>query len=134
MASGVGYRAALLAACGVRVTALEEDQHLLDLARPALERFAPSVSLVSGPLAAGWPTGAPYDMILLEGSVAEIPAVLDQQLRADRGRLTTVLSDRPGVGQAVLAEPTGAGLSARPIFDCSTPAISALLPKPGFVF
>ncbi len=73
-------------------------------------------------------------MILLEGSVAEIPDVLDQQLRADGGRLATVLSSRPGVGQAVIAEPTGVGLSTRAIFDCSTPAIPALLPKPGFVF
>lgn len=134
VASGVGYGAALLAVCGVRVTALEEDRRLLDLARPVLERVAPSVSLVSGPLAAGWPAGAPYDMILVEGSVPRIPAALDQQLRADRGRLATVLSDRPGVGQAVLAEPTGAGLSSRPIFDCATPAVPALVPKPGFVF
>ena len=61
VAAGSGYGAALLAACGARVTALEEDETLLALARPSLAELAPSVSLVSGPLAAGWPAGAPYE-------------------------------------------------------------------------
>ena len=92
--------------------ALEEDRHLLDLAWPALERLAlgqPGVGAAGGRVACRRPG---TDMILLEGSVAEIPAVLDHQLRADGGRLATVLSSRPGVGQAVIAEPTGVGLGA----------------------
>ena len=71
--AGTGYGAALLAACGPRVTALEEDPALLAIARRALPEVAPEVSLVSGPLAAGWPAGAPYDLILLEGAVQRIP-------------------------------------------------------------
>ncbi|HEX5328255.1 MAG TPA: protein-L-isoaspartate O-methyltransferase [Acetobacteraceae bacterium] len=134
LAAGVGYGAALLAACGVRVTALEDDQSLLALARPALESTAASVSLVVGPLAAGWPAGAPYDFILLEGSVSQIPPVLGRQLRADGGRLVTVISASGTLGQAVLAEPTPVGFSAQPVFDCATPAIPSLLPRPGFVF
>ncbi|HEX5325520.1 MAG TPA: protein-L-isoaspartate O-methyltransferase, partial [Acetobacteraceae bacterium] len=126
VAAGVGYGAALLAACGVRVTALEDDQSLLALARSALERMAASVSLVVGPLAAGWPAGAPYDFILLEGSVPQIPPALGQQLRADGGRLATVLSATGTLGQAVLAEPTPVGFSAQPVFDCATPAIPSL--------
>ncbi len=134
VAAGVGYGAALLAACGVRVIALEEDPGLLELAQTALDTIAPSVRLVSGPFAAGWPAGAPYDMILLEGAVRQIPPALGQQLRADGGRLATVRAEPGAVGQAVLAEPTPAGLSARPMFDCATPPIPSLLPKPGFVF
>jgi protein-L-isoaspartate(D-aspartate) O-methyltransferase len=133
-AGGVGYGAALLAACGVRVIALEEDARLLGVAEAALDTIAPSVRLVSGPLAAGWPGGAPYDMILLEGAVRQIPPALGQQLRADGGRLATVLTEPGSVGKVVLAEPTPMGLSARPMFDCATPAIPSLLPKPGFVF
>ena len=71
VATGPGYGSALLASCGARVTALEDDPALLALARSALAEFAPGVSLVSGPLAAGWPAGAPYDVILIEGAVAD---------------------------------------------------------------
>ena len=53
--AGTGYGAAVLAACGCRVTALEDDPDLLALADAALPREAPGVTLVSGPLAAGWP-------------------------------------------------------------------------------
>ena len=134
VAAGVGYGAAVLAACGARVTALEEDRALAALAGPALAAVAPTVMLVSGPLAAGWPAGAPYDLILIEGAVREIPPALGAQLRADGGRLAAVLTGAGPMGRAVLAEPTPGGLRARPMFDCGTPPIPSLLPRPGFVF
>ena len=57
--AGPGYGAALLAACGGRVTALEEDEALLAVARQTLQEFAPGAVLVEGPLAAGQPGGEP---------------------------------------------------------------------------
>jgi protein-L-isoaspartate(D-aspartate) O-methyltransferase len=132
-AAGTGYGAALLAACGTRVTALEEDPALLALAKRALTELAPEVSIVSGPLAAGWPAGAPYDVILLEGAVQAIPPAIAQQLRNNGGRLVAVVSDGR-VSQAVLAEATSAGLRAQPMFDCAVPLLPSLLPAPAFAF
>lgn len=134
VAAGTGYGAALLAACGARVTALEEDASLLPIARTCLSEFAPSVSLVTGPLAAGWAPAAPYDIILLEGAVREIPPALGEQLHKESGRLVAVIAAGSVGGQAVLAEATGAGLRPQPMFDCSTPPIPSLLPRPGFIF
>ena len=134
VAAGPGYGSALLAACGARVTALEDDPALLVLARSALGEFAPGVSLVSGPLAAGWPAGAPYDVILIEGAVGEIPPVIGEQLRKEAGRLATVCMASATGGQAVLAEATMAGLRMQPMFDCTTPLIPGLASSPGFVF
>ncbi len=88
--AGVGYGAALLAGCGVRVTALEEEPTLAELAKSTLADLAPGVSVVVGPLAAGWKSGAPYDLVLIEGAVADIPDAIAAQLRADTGRLVTV--------------------------------------------
>ena len=59
VAAGPGYGAALLAACGANVTALEGDPDLIALARTALPEVAPGVNLVSGPLTEGWPDGPP---------------------------------------------------------------------------
>ena len=131
--AGTGYGAAVLAACGARVTALESDPALRELAAPALMAEAPGVELVAGSLASGWPAGAPYDAILIEGAVAEVPAALPAQLRQD-GRLVAVRRIEGQVGQAILAEPTPLGLRARPMFDCAAPSIPELLPRRGFVF
>jgi protein-L-isoaspartate(D-aspartate) O-methyltransferase len=135
VAAGTGYAAALLAACGARVTALEDTAPLSGIARSVLAELSPSVSLVSGPLAAGWPAGAPYDVILIEGAVPEIPAAIGQQLHRETGRLVAVLmAGGAGLCQAVLAEATSAGLRAQPMFDCGTAPLPSLLPSPGFVF
>ncbi len=134
VAAGPGYGSALLASCGARVTALEDDATLLALARSALAEFAPGVSLVAGPLAAGWPAGASYDVILIEGAVRDIPPAIGEQLRKDAGRLVTVCMGSGTGGQAVLAEATVAGLRIQPMFDCATPPIPSLASSPGFVF
>lgn len=134
--AGPGYGAALLAACGVAVTALEEDTALVAEARAALMHQAPAVRLIAGPLAEGWPAGAPWDIILIEGAVASIPEALVGQLQIESGRLVTVLQE-PGsrrMGRAVLVERTEAGMALRPVFDCATPLLPAFAPKPAFVF
>ena len=132
--SGAGYGAAVLAACGAQVTALEEDQALLEIGRAILPRVSPGVALVSGPLARGWDQGGPWDIVLIEGAVREIPATIAGQLKREGGRLVTVVISPVGVMQAVLAEPSGAGLRARPEFDCATPELPALRPASAFVF
>ncbi len=132
--AGAGYGAAVLADCGARVFALEEDAALLGLARTALASEAPGVTLLSGKLAAGWAEYAPYDLILIEGAVRDIPPAIVSQLRPDTGRLVTVQRGESDFGHAVLAELTPAGLRAQPMFDCATPLIPALLPAPSFVF
>jgi protein-L-isoaspartate(D-aspartate) O-methyltransferase len=132
--AGTGYGAALLAACGARVTALEDDAALQAIARPLLAELAPSVSVVTGPLAAGWPSGAPFDLILIEGGVADIPPAIGQQLHQETGRLVAVCTTGTRIGHAVLAEITPAGLRSQPMFDCATPPIPSLMPVQGFVF
>jgi protein-L-isoaspartate(D-aspartate) O-methyltransferase len=154
--AGTGFSAALLAALGCEVTALEESGTLLGLARTALAEIAPSVRLVSGPLPAGWVAGAPYDLILIDGAVPEIPAALASQLNRETGRLLAIIgptgtSGGPGggagggagggsiyrsghTGLAVHAEPTPAGVSVRPLFDCLCPMLPAFEHAPAFEF
>jgi len=142
VACGVGYGAAVLAACGVRVIALEQNEALLAVARTALAGEAPGVNLVAGALAGGWLAEAPYDIVFIEGAVAAVPAAIAAQLRQEAGRLVTVIrhvtggvtGGTTGLGQAVRGEATQAGLQLRPEFDCATPPIPALLAAPAFTF
>lgn len=134
VAAGTGYGAVVLAACGVRVTAIEEDPQLASQARSTLAEFAPGVTVMSGRLRDGAPSGGPFDIIVIEGAVQEIPQSLVKQLREERGRLVTVLSAPGPVSYAVLAELTPAGLRSTPIFDCATPRLASLDAPPSFVF
>ena len=111
MAAGTGYGAAVLAACGAQVTALEEDQALIALARAALAAIAPSRDARVRPAGGRLAAGAPYDIILIEGAVRDIPAALGPQLRPGRGRLVTVRTGHGSTGKGVLAEPTAGGLA-----------------------
>ncbi len=130
---GSGYGAALLAACGAEVTALEEDRALLALARTALAGIG-GISLVEGPLRDGWPEGAPYDLLFIEGAAEEVPPALVAQIRTPGGRLVGVMAASDRIGHAGIGEPSGGGLSIQPVFDCATPPLPALRRQPGFVF
>jgi len=138
LAAGSGYGAALLDACGARVTALEDDPAMLALARAVLPAVAPGVMLVEGPVAAGWPDGAPYDAILIEGAVPAIPDSLAALLRPDTGRLATVRVQPGALCQGVLAEAVHVGaetrLRAQAFFDCATPMLPQFTPAAAFTF
>jgi protein-L-isoaspartate(D-aspartate) O-methyltransferase len=130
--SGTGYAAAILAELGVLVTALEEDDQLIALAREAAIPSQP-VDFVTGKLADGWAARAPYDFVLIEGAVRAIPERIGRQV-AQNGRLVTVLAPEGASPTAVLAEPSLGGMRARPAFDAATALLPELLPAPAFAF
>ncbi len=99
--AGTGYGAAVMAACGAQVTALEEDDALMAIALRVLPRVAPSVRLVEGRLAAGVPGGGPWDVDHDRGRGHRDPERYAAQL-APGGRLVTVMAPtgRRGPGRA----------------------------------
>lgn len=109
--TATGYTAALLAELAKTVVALEADVDLSRAARANLADIA-NVTLVEGALAAGFAAQAPYDVILIDGAVEEVPTALVDQL-ADGGRLATGLVDgtvaRLAIGRRA---GTGFGLTA----------------------
>jgi protein-L-isoaspartate(D-aspartate) O-methyltransferase len=135
--AGAGYAAAVAARCGGRVVALEQEPGLVAQARAAVVGLAPAEALrvVEGTLADGHRSAAPYDAILIEGEVEDVPSAISDQL-ADGGRLATVLSGaaRGGVSRAVLGRRLGGFFTLTEAFDAAAPALRALRRQPGFVF
>ena len=111
-----GYGAAVLARIAGQVVALEQDPALVQSATKALAGEA-KVSVVSGPLVEGWASGAPYDAIVVEGTVEVAPAALLQQL-ANGGRLVCVQGVGPGA-KATLYRRSGEDIGERAVFDAS---------------
>jgi protein-L-isoaspartate(D-aspartate) O-methyltransferase len=105
--SGTGYAAAVLARLAGKVVALESDSGLAGLARAALQGTA-YVGVVTGDLAAGHASGAPYDVIFIDGAVEYIPQALIDQL-ADTGVMLGVLMDT-SVGRGFTARKAGVAL------------------------
>lgn len=132
--AGTGYGAAVLAACGCRVTALEEDTTLLATARSVLSVEAPGVALMAGALAAGWPAQAPYDLIFIDGAVPYVPPALAAQTHQETGRIIAPICGEGRVTQVVIAEATAFGLGMSVIFDCGTPPIPSFQTTPVFAF
>ena len=100
---GSGYSAAVLAHIGCAVTALTSEQ---------------------GPLEAGWPASAPYDLILVDGAIENVPETFINQL-ADAGRLGAALVER-GVSRLILGRKAGGAFGYISIGD------AGVSPLPGF--
>ncbi|KQM41236.1 protein-L-isoaspartate O-methyltransferase family protein [Sphingomonas sp. Leaf10] len=103
--AAMGYAAAVLARLAGSVVALEEDAALASAARDAIADA--KVTVVEGPLKAGWAAGAPYDVIIIDGAVEELSEAIADQL-APGGRLATGLVDR-GVTRLALGRRSEGG-------------------------
>ena len=126
-AAGLGYGAAILARLTKSVAAVETDAGLAATAAKTLQELGVSgVDPVAGPAEQGAAASAPYDIILIEGAVPEVPKAIADQL-AEGGRLATVIADPSGtLGVAHLFVKQGGVVSGRPLFDAGTPSL------PGF--
>lgn len=109
-----GYAAALLASLARTVVAVEEEPSLAALARTALAPYA-NVEPVEGPLAAGYPAEAPYDLLVVDGAVEELPVALVEQL-APGGRAVTGVVDR-GVTRLAMGRRTEGGFGLTDFAD-----------------
>lgn len=135
VAAGTGFGAALMAAIGGIVSAVENDPALLAIARAALPAAAPtdSVTLVEADPAQGHAAGAPYDVIMIEGGVAEVPRAIEEQL-AEGGRLVTIGLAGGPPGRALLVRRAGGAFSVTQEFDAHAPALPAFAAAPAFAF
>ncbi len=128
--ANTGYGAALLAMCGLQVTALESCPQLAAQARRALPA---SVHLVEGPLKDGWLGNAPYDLILIEGAVPGIPEPLFVQLK-HKGRIAAVMAQDGRRGQGVLIQREGDARTLISAFEAATPSLPEFAPEAEFAF
>jgi protein-L-isoaspartate(D-aspartate) O-methyltransferase len=134
-----GYATAILAKIAASVVAVESDPQLAAAARANLQALGiGNAQLQETAMTAGWHAGAPYNVILINGAVEEIPAAICDQL-AEGGRLVTVTEASAGpvearCGSAVLMTRAEGKLSNRPAFDATVESLPGFARRPAFVF
>jgi len=130
---GAGYLAAVISHMAGSVVAVDSDPGARDAAGKVLtELGADTVAVVSGDIENGCPDQAPFDVIVFDGAVSQIPEAIMSQL-ADEGRLVAVETDS-GVGRATLVQKSGEALGRRVDFDANIPVLREFAGKPAFVF
>ena len=125
IAPSYGYSSAVIANLAEAVVAVEDDADLIREAQEALAAAgADNVIVQEGALAEGAQEHGPYDVIVIQGGVANVPDALIDQLK-DGGRIAALFMDG-AVGEVRLGYKKDGQLTWRLAFNAGAPIL------PGF--
>jgi len=132
--AGSGYMAALLGYKARQVISLECSPVLARLAESNLRgAAAANVQVRCADGATGLPTEAPFDAIVLSGSVAMVPQALLQQLGVG-GRLVAIVGDEPVMRARLFTRVDDTAWSQVDLFDTVAQRLSGFEEGERFVF
>jgi protein-L-isoaspartate(D-aspartate) O-methyltransferase len=121
--TGSGYMTALLAHQAQRVVSLEINPEIAEMARANLQRVGihnAEVLVLDG--ATGTPAGAPFDVIVLGGSVAEVPQSLLNLLKVG-GRLVGIVGEEPIMHAQVITRTSETNFTSVEKWDDNAPRL-----------
>ena len=131
--AGSGYMAALLARSARHVVSLETDASLVQMARSHLQQAGvhnAEVRQANG--ADPKAVQGSFDVIVLSGSVAEIPSFFRELLNPG-GRLIAIVGEEP-VMRATLVTRSGQGFQTRELWDTVAPRLQGFAHHETFDF
>ena len=127
----MGYSAAVVAHMAEAVVAVEEDEAMAAEAQEALVAAGSDNAVVHiGPLAEGAAEHGPYDVILIEGGVMQVPDELLAQLK-DGGRIAALFMDG-ALGEVRVGYKRGEEVSWRLAFNASAPVLDGFKREAAF--
>lgn len=119
---GLGYSTAVIAHMAEAVVAVEDDAAMVTEAQEALMAVgADNAILHEAPLAEGAAAHGPYDVIVVQGGVAQIPEAILAQLK-DGGRIAAVFMEG-ALGEVRLGYKRGEQVSWRMSFNAAAPVL-----------
>jgi len=133
IACGRGYSTAILAHLGETVVGLEDNDEAVERATTQLvDADITNAAVVKGDLKAGAAEHGPFNVIFVNGAIAEIPKTWQDQL-ANKGRLVCLVQNGP-IGRVCVYTKTGDTVGERIIFDAAAPILPGFSAEPEFVF
>jgi protein-L-isoaspartate(D-aspartate) O-methyltransferase len=132
--TGSGFMAALLAHQAAQVLSLEIDADLAAQAQANLQKAGVSnVTVRHADGSQGAAADGPFDVILLNGSVAEVPAALLQQLTVG-GRLAAIVGDEPMMRATLITRTSDSSWTTTEPWDCNAPRLGGFPEHSRFQF
>jgi len=132
--TGSAYMTALLARLAGHVDTVDIFPDFLEAAGARLAaNGVDNVTLQEGDGARGWDAGTTYEVILLTGSVAELPAQYKTLLN-DGGRLAAIVGRSPVMEAIRVQRLAGGGDETDSLFDTSLPPLLHAAGEPAFIF
>lgn len=120
---GLGYSTAVLARLCDFVVAVEDDAARADEAQTLLsEAGVDNAAVMAGPLAEGSAKSGPYDAIILQGAVEEIPDAVLAQLKSG-GRIAAIFA-QGSLGVVRIGYKAGDRMTWRDAFNAGAPVLA----------
>jgi len=130
--SGLGYSSAIISLIAEVVIAVEEDTSLASEAEEILSEIgADSVVVEVNKLEEGAPEHGPYDVIMIQGGVEEIPGSILKQLK-NGGRVGAIFMEE-GLGTAKIGFKLNDKINWRYSFNAAAPVLPGFFKQKDFV-
>ena len=127
--TGCGYMTALLNDLSGHVLSLDNADHVQQTAKKRLE----GVALEKGNANEGWQDHENFDVILLNGSVQQLPEGLADKLNPG-GRMFAVIGEAPAMAATLIKRDKNGLISSEQLFETSLPRVVAAEEKDVFNF
>jgi protein-L-isoaspartate(D-aspartate) O-methyltransferase len=119
---GYGYSTAVIARLAEAVVAVEVDEAMAAEAQGRLSmQGVDNAAVIAGPLEQGAAKHGPYDVILIQGAVEQMPAALLDQLK-DGGRICALFM-QGRLGVARVGHKGAGGVSWLDMFNATAPVV-----------
>ena len=132
--AGSGYMAALLAHKARHVTTVELSPELHKLAQDNLDKAGVSnVTVELGDGAEGWDKGAPYDVIVISGSLESLPEAFLKQVKVG-GRIAAIIGEAPVMTMQVTTRVSDTAFDTVKVFETSAKPLAVTQRASRFTF
>ncbi|WP_417742770.1 protein-L-isoaspartate O-methyltransferase family protein [Salipiger sp.] len=129
--AGFGYSSAVIARIAEAVVAVEDDETFTAEAQSLLVEHGDNVVFHEGALAEGAAEHGPYDAIVIEGGVAQLPEAITAQLK-DGGRIVCLFMDG-ALGTVRVGWKIDGAITWRFAFNASAPVLPGFEKRDAFV-
>lgn len=129
--TGLGYSAAVMARMAEAVVVLESADFAPRAEANLAAQGVDNAAVVTGDLAGGAGKHGPYDVIVIEGGVEQVPAAISAQLK-EGGRIAALFMQGP-LGTVRLGRKIDGQLGWRDMFNAAAPLLAGFTAEKEFV-